>query len=105
MDPTKGQAGRDVSQLLIYRPDLDGLRAFAALLDRETFSLWKFYSRRIRRIFPALLAVLAVVLIFGWFALLPKEYRALGKHVFGVAAFISNFLFWREAGYFDAARP
>jgi peptidoglycan/LPS O-acetylase OafA/YrhL len=70
-------------------------------LQSATFSLWNFYSRRIRRIFPALIVVLAALLVFGWFALFPDEYRALGKHVFGGSAFISNFLLWREAGYFD----
>ncbi|GHU18499.1 hypothetical protein FACS189475_04090 [Betaproteobacteria bacterium] len=42
-------------------------------------------------------------LAFGWFALLPDEYTALGKHVFGGATFISNILFWREAGYWDVS--
>jgi len=72
-------------------------------LQAGAFSLWNFYSRRIRRIFPALLLVLTASLVFGWFALFPDEYRALGKHVFGGSAFISNFLLWREAGYFDVA--
>ncbi|MDR2694913.1 MAG: acyltransferase [Deltaproteobacteria bacterium] len=71
-------------------------------LQQGTFSLRNFYSRRIRRIFPALIIVLAAVLIFGWFALFPAEYRSLGEHVFGGAVFISNFLLWHEAGYFDA---
>jgi len=72
-------------------------------LQQGTFSLWNFYSRRIRRIFPALIVVLATALAFGWFSLFSDEYRALGKHTFGGAAFISNFLFWRESGYFDVA--
>ena len=72
-------------------------------LHLGTFSLCKFYSRRIRRIFPALFFVLATTLIVGWFAFLPDEYRALGKHVFGGSGFISNFFLWREAGYFDIA--
>jgi peptidoglycan/LPS O-acetylase OafA/YrhL len=72
-------------------------------LEQGSFSLWNFYSRRIRRLFPALIVVLATVLIFGWFALFPDEYRALGQHVFGGASFISNFILWKEAGYFDVA--
>jgi peptidoglycan/LPS O-acetylase OafA/YrhL len=121
-----------------YRPDIDGLRAFAVLaviayhafpntlkggfigvdvffvisgyliggiilkgLKEGTFTFRNFYARRIRRIFPALIVVLAATLVFGWFALVPDEYEALGKHVFGGASFISNFLLWRESGYFD----
>jgi peptidoglycan/LPS O-acetylase OafA/YrhL len=70
-------------------------------LQQGTFSLWSFYSRRIRRIFPALIVVLVVALTFGWFTLFPDEYRALGKHTFGGSAFISNFLLWYESGYFE----
>lgn len=67
------------------------------------FSCREFYMRRIRRIFPALILVLATCLSFGWVALLPDEYEQLGKHVAAGAAFISNVVLWRESGYFDAA--
>jgi peptidoglycan/LPS O-acetylase OafA/YrhL len=40
-------------------------------------------------------------LAFGWIALLADEYRQLGKHIFGGSTFISNFMFWKESGYFD----
>lgn len=70
-------------------------------LERGTFSFTEFYSRRIRRIFPALLLVLAACTVFGWFALLADEYKQFGKHVAAGAAFIANFALWGEAGYFD----
>ena len=125
---------------LSYRPDIDGLRAFAVLaviayhffpswvkggfvgvdiffvisgfliggilidsLQAGTFSFRDFYVRRIRRIFPALILVMASALAFGWFALLPDDYMNLGKHTAGGATFLSNFLLWRETGYFDVA--
>jgi peptidoglycan/LPS O-acetylase OafA/YrhL len=72
-------------------------------LNRNAFSFTEFYARRVRRIFPALAAVSAASLVFGWFALLPDEYAALGKHVFGGAGFLANFMFWSESGYFDTA--
>ncbi len=72
-------------------------------LELNRFSYLEFYARRIRRIFPALIIVLAFCLIYGWVALLPFEYAKLGKHTFGGAAFISNFLLWGESGYFDVA--
>ena len=72
-------------------------------LANDSFSLKDFYIRRIRRIFPALLLVLFCCLLFGWFSLLADEYRQLGKHVFNGATFISNFIFWKESGYFDTA--
>lgn len=70
-------------------------------LDKKNFSFINFYGRRIRRIFPALLLVLLSCYIFGWLTLLTEEYWQLGKHIAGGASFISNFLLWRESGYFD----
>lgn len=74
-----------------------------AELEAGRFSLGGFYWRRVRRIFPALLLVLAATLALGWRVLLPDEFAALGKHVAAGAAFVSNLALWREAGYFDAA--
>lgn len=65
------------------------------------FSYVEFYIRRIRRIFPALLVVLATCLVAGWFLLMPEEYQQLGKHLVAGATFLSNIALWREAGYFD----
>jgi len=72
-------------------------------LRRDRFSFFDFYARRIRRIFPALIVVLACCLIGGWFSLLATEYRQLGKHVAAGAGFVSNFALWNESGYFDSA--
>ena len=70
-------------------------------LERGTFSFADFYARRIKRIFPALILVLSLSLIFGWFSLLPDELNQLGKHVVAGAGFVSNFVLWSESGYFD----
>jgi peptidoglycan/LPS O-acetylase OafA/YrhL len=72
-------------------------------LDRGKFSFTEFYDRRIRRIFPALILVLIASFSFGWFALLAHEYKLLGRHIAGGAGFVSNFILWNEAGYFDNA--
>lgn len=73
---------------------------FKSLASRE-FSFLEFYSRRVRRIFPALVTVLVVAFVCGWFVLYPDEYRQLSKHIVGGAWFFSNFVLWRESGYFD----
>lgn len=65
------------------------------------FSIVEFYRRRIRRIFPALITVMAVCMAFAWFALYPGEYAALGKQVAGGAGFVANLIFYSESGYFD----
>lgn len=70
-------------------------------LEADRFSIIAFYSRRIRRIFPALILVMSASLVFGWFTLFADEYRQLAKHVAGGATFVSNFVFYKESGYFD----
>jgi peptidoglycan/LPS O-acetylase OafA/YrhL len=70
-------------------------------LRRERFSFKRFYARRFRRIFPALIVLLAAGLAYGWFALAPDEYRELGKQIAAGAGFSSNILQWSQSGYFD----
>lgn len=72
-------------------------------LECSSFSIAKFYSRRIIRIFPALLLVLTTCLILGWFVLLSDEYKQLAKQTVAGITFVSNFSFWLESGYFDSA--
>lgn len=70
-------------------------------LDKGTFSFSEFYARRIKRIFPALLLVLAACFVFGWLALLADELKQLGKHIAAGVGFVSNIVLWSEIGYFD----
>lgn len=72
-------------------------------LAKDSFSFQEFYARRIKRIFPALIVVMTFCFIFGWFILLPHEYKQLSKHIIASGTFLSNFAFWREAGYFNNA--
>ena len=65
------------------------------------FSLATFYANRVRRIFPALLAMLLACAGAGWFLLLPQEYSLVGKHIAAGAGFVQNIVLQREAGYFD----
>jgi peptidoglycan/LPS O-acetylase OafA/YrhL len=64
------------------------------------FSVWTFYQRRIRRIFPALFVMLAASIVAAYFALLPHELEAFGQSIIAASAFASNILFYRSAGYF-----
>lgn len=70
-------------------------------LQAGRFSFIHFYGRRIRRIFPALALVLSSALAIAWFVSFDNEFRSIGRHVAGGAAFVANLLFWQEAGYFD----
>jgi peptidoglycan/LPS O-acetylase OafA/YrhL len=70
-------------------------------LSEGGFSLRRFYARRIRRLFPALIVVLLASLMFGGYALFAEEYQRLGKHAVMAIGFLLNFQLMREAGYFD----
>jgi peptidoglycan/LPS O-acetylase OafA/YrhL len=71
-------------------------------LKENRFSYLDFYARRVRRIFPALFAVLATGMIVGFFWLYSTEYKELGKQAAAGAGFVANILFWSESGYFDS---
>lgn len=66
------------------------------------FSPLRFYSRRVRRLFPALIAVLLTVWLVGWVILSGPEFTSLGRHIAASSIFSNNFLLWSETGYFDA---
>ena len=79
----------------------------SGILAREyadgTFTFRNFYARRIKRLFPSLIAMLVLVLAYGWLALLPSEYRQVGRHVAAGGLFVQNIALLRESGYFDTA--
>src|ERR1700759_4320704 len=69
----------------------------------EGFSFAEFYVRRVRRIFPALILVLAATLAVGVTIFLPSELTSLSKNALASAFFGANFVLLSEAGYFDLA--
>jgi len=72
-------------------------------IEQENFSILRFYVARANRIIPALAFLCFVLLIFGWFFLIPLDYKMLGKHVASSMGFLSNIIYWQESGYFDVA--
>jgi peptidoglycan/LPS O-acetylase OafA/YrhL len=64
------------------------------------FSSLEFYARRVRRIFPALIVVLAASYLIGWVVLLPDGFSLLGKSVAAGVGFVSNLFQLTQAGYF-----
>lgn len=83
---------------------ISGFLISGILLDalcQDRFSFRAFYASRIRRIFPALITVLAAAFILGWFVLLPDEFAQLGRHMAASAGFVQNFVLLKESGYFD----
>jgi peptidoglycan/LPS O-acetylase OafA/YrhL len=82
---------------------ISGFLISGIILDEThlgTFSLQRFYARRVRRIFPALLLVLVTSLLVGCW-LLPNDLVRLGRQVAASAVFVSNFYLWFQSGYFS----
>lgn len=71
--------------------------------DAPIAALVKFYMQRVRRILPALLILLIVLLGAGWLILPPSEYDRLASQVITSIFFVSNFQLWKTSGYFDGA--
>ncbi len=69
-------------------------------IDRNDFSLLRFYERRARRILPALTAVIVATFLVGAVVLLPGEMDALGKSAIATTFFASNIHFARTLDYF-----
>lgn len=72
-------------------------------LQHQQFSLLDFYSRRIRRIFPALITVFIACFAMGWYFFYADEFINLGRHMIASAAFIQNWMLASESGYFDTS--
>lgn len=67
------------------------------------FTFVAFYERRIRRIFPALFAVVGVTALVGAAVLAPQDLAAFGKSLIALTFFLSNVFFARiggSGGYF-----
>ncbi len=67
-----------------------------------TFSIIRFYERRVRRILPALIGVLVFVFVAGYFALLPSEMKELGQSILAATFSAANIFFWKSSSYFQA---
>lgn len=71
--------------------------------ERKNFSILNFYIARANRIIPALALLCLVLMVFGWFCLIPRDYAVVGNHIHSSIQFFSNITYWRESGYFDAS--
>jgi len=67
----------------------------------NAFTYADFYSRRVRRIFPALVIMVGAVLVFGAVTLLADEYTKAAQHAFFGLVFAANLDLFSATGYFD----
>jgi peptidoglycan/LPS O-acetylase OafA/YrhL len=92
---TGGFVGVDVffviSGYLIGGPMINEMQA-------HRFSLKAFYERRVRRIVPALLAMLSVVSLLAYRYLMPQAMLRYAQSVLAALVPVSNILFWQQVG-------
>lgn len=69
----------------------------------QNFSFKDFYTRRIRRLFPAMASTCFFVLLAGCFLLPPAELTQLSAKTIGAIFSVANIQFYLESGYWDAA--
>jgi peptidoglycan/LPS O-acetylase OafA/YrhL len=72
-------------------------------LKDGSFSFARFYERRVRRLLPALYAMVALTALPSFHYLLTSERAEFFRSVAAVVTFTSNFFFWFQTGYFDHA--
>ena len=71
-------------------------------LNNNTFSLKRFYERRARRIFPALIFVILIFSIISFIFLTRIELGNYFKSVIATLLFFSNFYFYKTTPYFQS---
>lgn len=72
-------------------------------IDRGGIDFRRFYERRVRRILPALVLVLACCVPFALWLMLPKFLESFGQEMFATLAFANNLKLALTTDYWDLA--
>ena len=72
-------------------------------LARDRFSFIDFVGMRARRIYPALVVMVVLSTVAGWFLTMPDQYFRQLRQAFYALIFLSNFAFDNDNGYFSMA--
>lgn len=70
-------------------------------IQQNSFSLKQFYTRRIKRIYPAFITVMALVSFIASVIFIYNDFNKLRKTIELAIAFLSNFYLGLTQGYFD----
>jgi len=68
-----------------------------------TFTITRFYQKRLDRLLPVLVAVLLFVAVMAYFTSPPQELASIAKSILAALTFTSNVFFWLESDYFAAS--
>lgn len=69
-------------------------------IDAGQFSILQFYERRARRILPALLVMIAIVLALAAWFYLPADFAGVPRSALMTLGFLANVWFFTQTGYF-----
>ncbi len=69
-------------------------------LEAGRFHFGYFLYRRLRRLYPSLIATLFLTLAAGWFLFLPFRYAELATETLWSLLYVVNFYFWQNVNYF-----
>lgn len=70
-------------------------------IQQNSFSFKQFYTRRIKRIYPAFITVMALVSLIASVIFIYNDFNQLRKTIELAIAFLSNFYLGLTQGYFD----
>jgi len=73
-------------------------------VEAGSFSFGTFYGRRIKRLFPALAAIMLVSAIGSFLLLTPNDFEKFAGAAVFTPVGMSNIFFWLEAGYWDSSK-
>lgn len=71
-------------------------------ISAETFCFSRFWVRRIRRLFPALAAMIAASFAVALLLFVPEHLTEMSESIIAQPFLYANFLFWNKTGYFAA---
>ena len=78
----------------------------SAIIERswqgERFSFRNFYARRVKRLFPPIFATVLATFVAALIILTPLDLQNFAKSAAAAVVSVSNFVFFFEAGYWDA---
>lgn len=85
---------------------ISGYLITKGILDKQKkgrFEFGEFFTRRVRRLIPALLVTIAASYAASAWLFSPNDFKQMsGSTVYALTG-ISNVFFWMESGYFDSA--
>ncbi|WP_242919741.1 acyltransferase family protein [Pontibacter liquoris] len=78
-------------------------RIIVRSISKNEFSFKDYLSKRLQRIVPALLFLVTILTLAGFFLYLPQAYKLNEQNAAASVLFLSNVLYWQHSSYFDPA--